>query len=161
MKKWIGILLCLLILFTLAGCGGGSASSGNGEAGKNEAATEATTEKPEIDVDLTTFSATMVYTIVYDMLESPDKYLGQTVKMKGLFAYYYDEATGNEYFACLIQDATACCAQGVEFILAGEHVYPDDYPELGEEICVQGVFSTYQEGEYTYITMKDAVILDE
>ena len=86
------------------------------------------------------------------MMVSPEQYIGKTVKMDGLFAYYHDESTGNYYFACIIQDATACCAQGIEFVLTEDYVYPDDYPEVDEEICVVGVFDTYQEGDYTYCT---------
>ncbi len=109
-----------------------------------------------VDVDLTVLSSTMVYSEVYNMMASPEKYIGKTVKMKGLFAYYHDEATGNYYFACIIQDATACCAQGIEFVLTEDYVYPDDYPEVDEEICVIGVFDTYQEGDYTYCTLRNA-----
>lgn len=36
---------------------------------------------------------------------------------------------------------------------------PDDYPAEGGDICVVGVFDTYQEGEYTYCTLKDARIV--
>ena len=76
--------------------------------------------------------------------------------MSGQFSYLSDESTGKEYFACIIQDATACCAQGIEFELAGDYVYPDDYPEIGEEVCVTGVFETYMEGNYIYCTLKNA-----
>ncbi len=109
-----------------------------------------------IDVDLTVLSSTMVYSEVYNMMASPEEYVGKIVKMDGLFAYYLDEATGNYYFACIIQDATACCAQGIEFVLAGDYTYPDDYPEVNAEICVVGVFDTYQEGNYTYCTLRNA-----
>ncbi len=112
-----------------------------------------------IDVDLTVLSSTMVYSEVYNMMSAPEQYIGKTVKMNGPFAYFHDEATGSYYFACIIRDATACCAQGIEFVLAGEHQFPDDYPEAGEEICVSGVFDTYQEGEYTYCTLRNAKIL--
>ena len=111
-----------------------------------------------VDVDLTVLSSTMVYAEVYNMMASPEKYIGKTVKMKGLFAYYHDEATDNYYFACIIQDATACCAQGIEFVLTDDYVYPDDYPEVDEEICVVGVFDTYQEGDYTYCTLRNAIL---
>lgn len=109
-----------------------------------------------VDVDLTVLSSTMVYSEVYNMMASPEKYIGRTVKMKGLFAYYHDEATDNYYFACIIQDATACCAQGIEFILTDDYTYPDDYPEVDAEICVVGMFDTYQEGNYTYCTLRNA-----
>lgn len=122
------------------------------------------TSKPEddpdiVDVDLTVLSSTLVYAEVYNMMASPEEYIGKTVKMNGLFAYYHDEATDTYYFACVIQDATACCAQGIEFVLTDDYSYPADYPEVDAEICVIGVFDTYQEGEYTYCTLKNAKLL--
>ncbi|MBQ6441943.1 MAG: zinc ABC transporter substrate-binding protein [Lachnospiraceae bacterium] len=111
-----------------------------------------------IDVDLTTLSSTMVYAEVYNMMVQPEDYTGKTVKMDGLFSSYHDEQTGKDYFACTIMDATACCSQGIEFVLTDDYVYPDDYPEEGGEICVCGVFDTYQEGDYTYCTLRDATL---
>lgn len=92
------------------------------------------------------------------MLSTPDAYIGKTVKMRGSFQMYHDEATDNYYFACIIADATACCSQGIEFVLTGEHTYPDDYPPLSTEITVVGTFSTYYEGEIMYCTLKDATM---
>lgn len=45
------------------------------------------------------------------------------MKMRGMFSSYHDEETGKSYYACIIQDATACCAQGIEFELEGEYTY--------------------------------------
>lgn len=112
-----------------------------------------------IDIDLTTLSATMVYSQVYNMMIAPEDYVGKMVKMQGMMASYYDEAADRRYFACIIQDATACCAQGIEFEPAGELKYPDDYPSDGETICVEGVFETYKEGELTYVTLRKARFL--
>lgn len=112
----------------------------------------------QVDVDLTTLSATLVYSEVYNMMTNPSSYEGKVVKMKGLFSLYQDEATGNEYYACIIQDATACCAQGIEF-KPETAVYPDDFPNVGEEVMVVGVFDTYMEGEYLYCTLKNARLL--
>ena len=114
------------------------------------------TETMDIDVDLTTMSSTMVYSEVSNMMISPEDYIGKTIKMNGSFAYFHDEAADNYYFACIIQDATACCAQGIEFVLAGDHSFPEDYPEVEEEISVVGIFDTYKEGDYTYCTLKNA-----
>ena len=113
-----------------------------------------------IDVDLTVLSSTMVYSEVYNMMVSPEQYIGKTVKMDGLFAYYHDEATGNYYFACIIQDATACCAQGIEFVLTEDYTYPDDYLEADAEICVVGVFDTYEENGNTYCTLREASLTE-
>lgn len=112
-----------------------------------------------IDVDLTSLSSTMVYSEVYNMMYEPDNYIGKTIKMDGLFTSYHDESTGNYYFACIIQDATACCAQGMEFVLTDDYSYPDDYPEEGGPITVVGVFDTYMEGDYMYCTLKDASLM--
>lgn len=109
-----------------------------------------------VDVDLTALSSTMVYAEVYNMMTAPEDYVGKMVKMKGEFAIYHDEAADQYYFAVIITDATACCAQGIEFIWAGEHTYPDDYPPLGSEATVTGEFQTYEEDEYTYIHLVDA-----
>ena len=110
----------------------------------------------ELDVDLTTLSSTMVYSEVYNMMYEPDRYVGKRIKMNGQFAVYEDPNTGAVYTACIIMDATACCSQGLEFVLAGEHSYPADYPELGTEITVVGTFQTYEENGYMYCHLVDA-----
>lgn len=56
-------------------------------------------------------------------------------------------------------DATQCCAQGIEFVPADEYTYPDDFPQVGEDICVAGVFDTYMEGNGRYLTLRDARLL--
>ena len=112
-----------------------------------------------VDIDLTVLSSTVVYSEVYNMVSTPENYIGKTVKMDGKFALYHDEAADKYYFACIIADATACCSQGIELVLTDDYTYPDDYPAEGGDICVVGVFDTYQEGEYTYCTLKDARIV--
>lgn len=114
-----------------------------------------------IDIDLTTLSATVVYSEVYDMMMMPDKYIGKTIKMGGTYSSFYDEASDKYYFACIIMDATACCAQGIEFVLTDDYVYPDDYPQEDDPICVVGVFDSYVEDGYTYYTLRNAKFVDE
>ena len=60
------------------------------------------------------------------------------------------------FFAVLISDATACCSQGIEFVLDGDYSYPDDYPLLGTNITVTGNFNYYKEGESTYCQLLNA-----
>lgn len=110
-------------------------------------------------LDLTQFSSTMVYSEVYNIMVNPGDYMGRTIKMNGLFSVYEDDVTGQIYFACIIQDATACCAQGIEFILKGDYSYPEDYPAPGEEVTVTGEFETYYEGENLYCRLKDAEMI--
>lgn len=109
-----------------------------------------------IDVDLTALSATMVYSEVFNMMVSPENYIGKTIKMAGQFYSSYDEIRDKRYYACLIMDATACCAQGMEFILDESYRYPDDYPEEGGAVCVTGVFDSYEEDGCAYATLRNA-----
>ena len=113
-------------------------------------------DEAEADVDLTALSSTMVYSEVYNMMYYPENYIGKTVKMKGMYAGYHDESTDKYYHACIIQDATACCAQGIEFEPTDDYRYPDDYPAEGQEVCVTGVFDKYKEGENIYCTLRNA-----
>ena len=130
-----------------------------------------TPEEPEqtqtsadgVDVDLIVLSSTMVYSEVYNMLYFyPEDYYGKNVKMTGQFNVYQwvDEsgivADMPVAYACIISDATACCAEGVEFVLEGDYTYPDDYPELGTEITVIGEFQSYEENGVTWYHLVNA-----
>lgn len=121
-----------------------------------EAAEEPADAYENIDIDLTVMSSTMVYSQVSEIMADPDAYVGKIMKMKGLLTVFHSEETGKYYFGCLIQDATACCAQGIEFELAGDYQYPDDYPPENTEITVVGVFDTYIEGVGLYCTLRNA-----
>ena len=134
MKQWIVALLCAALL----------AQGG------------ALAETP-VDLDLSALSGTVVYSQVYDMTMEPERYLGQRVRVKGDFSYFQDPVTRQEYFAVLIADATACCAQGIEFVWEG-HRYPDDYPPVDTELTVTGVFNTYEENGFTYLQLTDAEV---
>lgn len=176
MKKMICMVIAILALFSLAACGSEKESkidsSGNQtptfstlqdkpakkESGQEFSTSESTQSASDIDVDLTKLSSTMIYSEVYNMMVNPDKYLGKTIKMSGAFAYYEDSETENQYFACIVADATACCSQGLEFVLAGEHTYPEDYPEVYSDITVTGTFKTYTENGIKYSRLVDAVM---
>ncbi|MCR5626400.1 MAG: hypothetical protein K6F99_03680 [Lachnospiraceae bacterium] len=112
-----------------------------------------------IDVDLTELNANMTYSEVYNMMIMPENYLGKTIKMEGIFNSFYDEQADKHYFACIVQDATACCAQGIEFELTDKYTYPDDYPADEETITVVGVFDLYEENNNTYCTLRNAELV--
>lgn len=118
-----------------------------------------TPKTTSVDYDLTAMSSDMVYATVYQMMADPDAYTGKTFRMAGVYYTTYYEPAAQYYHYCIIQDATACCAQGLEFVWGdGSHAYPDEYPAEGTEIVVQGTFETYtDEGDsYRYCRLKDA-----
>lgn len=175
MKKLFCVVLIVLTLSSLSACGSkkdkgttdnqtANPSVSQNQTTEKSSESAPTTSKPAqsadgIDVDLTKLSSTMVYSEVYNMMVSPDNYTGKTVKMKGQFAYYEDPETKAQYFACIIADATACCSQGLEFILTGDHTYPKDYPELGSEITVTGTFEVYTESGFQYCGLVNATLV--
>lgn len=104
-----------------------------------------------IDVDLTVLSSTLVYAEIYNIMFYPENYIGKTVKMRGQYYSSYYEETGEYYHYVVIEDAIACCQQGVEFIWNGEHIFPDDYPSDGTEVEIIGMFDTYEELGRSYL----------
>ncbi len=117
-----------------------------------------------VDYDLTQMSSDMVYATVYQMMVTPEEYEGKTFRIDGNFYATYYEATKKYYFYCVIQDATACCAQGMEFVWEnGSHIYPDEYPEENAEIVVEGTFETYKEegNQNLYCRLSDAILQQE
>ena len=181
MKKLFCVVLIVLTLSSLSACGSEKDKGTTDNQAPNPSVSQnQTTEKSSesapttsksaqsadgIDVDLTKLSSTMVYSEVYNMMNAPGDYIGKNIKIKGQFAIGYvyntdgtpDESTAR--FACVIADATACCSQGLEFILTGEHTYPNDYPELGSEITVTGTFEVYKENGFQYCRLVDATLV--
>ena len=164
----IGPFALLVVLYHCQqeNSGQGEGDGGQQETGDNAGSAEdpdapdysdATPDLDNIDVDLTQLSSTMVYSEVYNMMMKPDDYLGKTVKMSGQSASYHDEASNKYYYACVIQDATACCSQGIEYCLDSSFKSPEDYPEDGSEVTLVGVFDTYYEDGYRYMTLRNSI----
>lgn len=175
MKRLFCLLLAVCMTLSLCACGkdsekdvGDDTLSSDEEASasaesiptpkEQETPGESKPSQPaagKVDVDLTVLSSTMVYSEVYNMLYFyPEDYYGKTVKANGIFAIYQMVVDGVTQpdpvaYACIIADATACCAEGMEFVLEGDYTYPDDYPELGAEITVIGEFQSYEENGMT------------
>lgn len=132
------------------------ASSEKQEKAEKSSANKAPSKPEKVDLDLTAMSSTMVYSEVFNMVTTPENYIGKTVKMRGTYMYYYDEKPNRYYFFCLISDAMACCSQGIEFALTKDYHYPEDYPKPDDEITVVGVFDSYEEEGNTYCILRNA-----
>ena len=116
-------------------------------------------DEQEIDMDLSQLSGTVVYAQIYQLAIHPEDYIGKIIRLSGWYDVFVDSDTGAVYTVCFIPDATACCAQGIEFVWGGEHSFPDSYPESGAEIMVTGRFETYFEGEWEYMHLVDAELI--
>ena len=183
MKRLFCLLLAACMMLSLCACGKGREKDAGNDTLSSDREVSAPTESipvpedqqsPEeseqlqsyagkVDVDLTVLSSTMVYSQVYDMLYfSPESYRGKTVKMRGSFeAYQWVDKDGQPVkdkasTACVVADATACCAEGIEFVCGDGSVYPQDYPEIGTEITVTGTFQIDEEEGFTWYYLADA-----
>ena len=174
MKRLLCLLLAALTVLGLGACGeksgGETASPTTVSEEPKPMETLPLETAPSKDtgesafVDLTALSSTMVYAEVFAMMSSPEDYVGKTVKMQGIFSKGQLYAAGSlndggTVFACVIQDATACCAQGIPFELAGDHTYPQDYPELGDTITVVGTFEIHQQEGMQFCRLRDAELV--
>ncbi|MBR1842511.1 MAG: hypothetical protein IJ788_04475 [Oscillospiraceae bacterium] len=110
---------------------------------------------PGVDIDLTAMNSVMVYSEVSRMMYEPDEFFGKTVCMAGQAASDYSADTGLTYHAVIIADATACCAQGIEYKLDEGAEYPSD----GDEVTVIGVFSEYEENGFMYLRLDGAKLI--
>ena len=157
MRQFLSLLLlCALLLLTGCGRQAGPAPQATSASAPADDG-EAEGEEPFL-LDLTRMSSTVVYAQVFSMVNDPAPFVGQMVRMRGPFYYYEVPSKGLQYFTVLIRDATACCAQGIEFVWAGEHQYPEDYPPLDTELTVTGRFETYEYNGYTLFHLVDAEV---
>ncbi len=117
-----------------------------------------------IDVDLTTMSATLVYSQVLRMIEEPEFFINKVVKMSGPFVPYEGNTEETCYPAIVVKDATQCCSSGIEFLLYGIPLCSMKggygYPLYNEEATIVGVFETYIEDDFEYFRLKNAVWLE-
>ena len=136
------------------------------ESNTNEDSTEAESESVkkdgEVDYDLTVMGADMVYATVYQMMIDPKSYIGKSFKIRGNYYSSYSKDKDVYYDFCMIKDAAACCAQGLELLWADEKMNRhENCPEEDTLVTVEGVFETYEEGPNTYGRIKDAKIVEE
>ena len=186
MKRIYALITVVLLALSAAGCGASQTTDAKSAGNKTKTvsdvlsaakettaagttATEIPTQIPQTnltypkldykaELDLTSMSSTMVYAEVSNMMTTPNDYDGKTVKTNGTFDVYVDPKTDTYYYACIIQDATACCSQGIEFVPQKDMKYPDDFPEAGTPIAIGGEFETYKEGDKQYIHLKNAEV---
>ena len=189
MKPVVVLVFVLSVIMILCSCSGGSSSeakqknaeamaaaesliSGTGNnAGSgasflsspnqtNRSSANRQNENSPISIlDLSVMSDAMAYSMVINMGNDADSYIGKTVKMRGAFNYFVNPDTGSIYYACIFTDGTGCCSQPLEFVPSSQYAFPDDFPERMDDITVMGIFDTYEEGPYEYCTLRNAVIV--
>lgn len=164
MKKLLLLLICLALLSCKAkdktdNTGLQAAAEAKNTVAEVRETTETSGLQPvvstgsntsKINLDLTKMSATMIYSTIFDMLIMPEDYIEKTIKLSGWFETYTDPQSGEMYYAVVVPDATACCQQGLEFVWPGDHKYPEDFPEIKQDITVTGIYKLIENDGITY-----------
>ena len=106
-----------------------------------------------VDLDLSAMPAPIAYAQALSMQQESEAYLGQRVRVSGIFNYSEARQRG----VVIIADRSGCCETSLDFACAGEVRYPGDYPELYARLTVVGVFTRCEDGGNAY-ELTDAVI---
>lgn len=169
MRKIIVTLSCIL----LVGCGGakkadvGSTTDiSNIESSTQTAGadikSEETKAEGQVDYDLSSMGPDMVYATIYQMMIDPKSYVGKSFKVTGNYYSSYSKENDQYYHFCMVKDAAACCAQGLELLWANESMNRhENCPDEEALVTVEGVFETYEEGQNTYGRLKDVRLVNQ
>ncbi len=124
-------------------------------------------EHPKVDIDLTGFSANMLYAEVYNMVMNPNDYKGKVISITGDFVSFPKDVDNNgnpisdeEIFVCLISDAMACCQSGIEFIPEKNSLFWQERPAEGSKITITGMCDIFLDegGWFTIIQLDNTKI---
>ena len=103
---------------------------------------------PDIDVDIT---EKMYVAYINEIYVNTEDYIGQTIRIQGMYQAYTDENTGQTYYyvyrvgpGCCGNDGSMC---GFEFTWDGQMPKDNDWIE------VVGSLRSYDEDGWTYLTL--------
>lgn len=169
MRRIILILSCIV----LAGCNGvkkpdaakAVAKSATDSAGTEKVAKSGVDTKSKdgkIDYDLSSMGPDLVYATIYQMMMDPKSYVGKSFKVTGSYYSSYSKDNNQYYHFCMVKDAAACCAQGLELLWADDSMNKhENCPAEEATVTIEGVFETYEDGQNTYGRLKDVKLVDK
>lgn len=98
-----------------------------------------------VDMDFTTMSSTVSFSVVQMMMYQPEDYWDLTYRIHGVYLYQYIEAFGDIH-VILLMDETNCCTGFVEFLLPDGVEYPPNGAMMGligEYVFIEDDFVPY------------------
>lgn len=159
MKRGITLALIFALAISVVGCGKASkkdnAQQTDTEIVVQKGDTEDYGELQTIDVDLSEMSKENAYAEAYNIIVSPNAYIGKTIRVSGTFANnVYEEGEG--YFpTCVIEDGNEeHYPLSIEFVEKDGEVLPNS----GDEFTVTGVFETYDVDGNPYYHLVNAIV---
>ncbi len=114
-----------------------------------------TKEEDKVDLDLSLVNPRMVYMQVFYMMQQPQAYDGQTIRLKGTYAVTINKTTKERHTNCNVSDSMGCCSAMIRFNLADGQ---KKQPRNGEVITVRGKFEIIEENGAKLGVLQNAVL---
>lgn len=110
-------------------------------------------------LDLSRMSPTMAYAQLYNIFMEQEKYVGQTIKMRGQYVAMRDENEVAKYHFVMVYDNAACCQLGMEFLMTPAENLPKD----NSLIELTGVFDICNDAgeKFCVLRVKEVSVLKE
>ena len=112
-------------------------------------------EEDKVDLDLSLVNPRMVYMQVFYMMQQPQAYDGQTIRMKGTYVVTINRTTQERHTYCNVSDSMGCCSAMIRFNLADGQ---KKQPRNGEVITVRGKFQIIEDNGAKLGVLQNAVL---
>ena len=133
------LLSLILLIALLTSC----ANSNAQKAGNNIdlGRTPEEREAAAVDMDLSILSTTVLSAELFNIFANADDNAGKMIRVRGLYANAFFSESGEYNHYIITLDGDECCREGFRFVWRGDHVFPDDYPQIDARIELDGVFT--------------------
>lgn len=109
----------------------------------------------DADIDITTMTKALAFAQANQLLFDGEMYIGETVKVKGVYFKQYIKAYDVTTNFIILLDETSCCQAFVAFELPDGVKYPDEYTEImivGEFTEVEQDIDDFYKANYVLVT---------
>ncbi len=114
----------------------------------------------DIDYDLRTMSETMVYSHIFDLMLNPTEYENTRFIINGSLEEKLDLNTGETFYVIFIEDAAACCVQGLEVVFPEDVSIPIFLPQT---VNLQGTIGVYEfnNSDFAFVNAEEFISEEE
>ena len=143
-RRVVVVVLCFCVMLS-------------GACKRQEKAKEAVPSRQDIkvDLDLTAVNQMMAFTQVFYMIQKPQDYAGQLIRMSGKCTITKNRHTQERHYNCNVTDSTGCCATMIRFNLGEGNLKP---PRNGDNITIRGRFEIVTERGKSFGLLQNAVL---
>ena len=126
--------------------------SADDSSAKETENTAASSELSETNDKTIEINEKMYVSWINEIYTNSDRYIGETIKIEGMFKAYHDKTTNNTY-NYVYRVGPGCC--GNDGSMCGfEFTWDGDMPKDNDWIEVVGTLDSYMEDDISYLTLR-------